>query len=79
MGSVRRELLDHAIVLDDRHLRRLLSEYLAYYHQDRTHLGVDKDAPVARIVERRPAGAVVVHARPRVGGLHHHYSWRAAA
>ncbi len=44
VGTIRRELLDHAIVLDDRHLRRLLSEYLAYYHQDRTHLGVDVDA-----------------------------------
>ncbi len=79
VGTVRRELLDHAIVLDDRHLRRLLNEYLAYYHEDRTHLGVDKDAPLARGVEPRPNGAAAVHARPRVGGLHHRYSWGAAA
>ena len=79
MGTVRRELLDHAIVLDDRHLRRLLNEYLAYYHEDRTHLGADKDAPLARTVEPRPNGAAAVHTRPRVGGLHHRYSWGAAA
>ena len=79
VGTVRRELLDHAIVLDDRHLRRLLGEYLAYYHEDRTHLGIAKDAPLARPVEPRPAGAAVVHARPRVGGLHHRYVWGMAA
>jgi putative transposase len=79
VGTVRRELLDHAIVLDDRHLRRLLNEYLAYYHEDRTHLGVDKDAPLTRTVEPGPDGVAAVHARPRVGGLHHRYSWDAAA
>ena len=79
VGTVRRELLDHAIVLDDRHLRRLLGEYLAYYHEDRTHLGIAKDAPLARAVEPRPAGAAVVHARLRVGGLHHRYVWGMAA
>ncbi len=79
VGTVRRELLDRAIVLDDEHLRRLLGEYLAYYHDDRTHLGVEKDAPLCRPVERRPAGSVAVHARWRVGGLHHRYTWRATA
>ncbi|HEX7622103.1 MAG TPA: integrase core domain-containing protein, partial [Anaeromyxobacteraceae bacterium] len=78
VGTVRRDLLDHAIVLDDEHLRRLLSEYLAYYHQDRTHLGVEKDAPVARPVDLRPGGAAV-QARRRVGGLYHRYEWAAAA
>jgi putative transposase len=78
--TVRRDLLDHVIVLDDEHLRRLLSEYLAYYHEDRTHLGIEKDAPVARPVERRPAaGAAAVRARRRVGGLYHRYEWAAAA
>ena len=79
VGTVRRELLDHAIVLDDRHLRRLLGEYLSYYHRDRTHLGVDKDAPLVRPVERRPEAAGAVNAQPRVGGLYDRYSWRAAA
>ena len=78
-GSVRRESLDHVIVLHDQHLRRLLCEYWTYYPEDRTHLGVAKDAPVPRSVEQRPAGAVVVQARRRVGGLHHRYFWRAAA
>ena len=77
VGTVRRDLLDHAIVFDGEHLRRLLSEYLAYYHGDRTHLGVEKDAPVARPVELRPAGAAIVQARRRVGGLYHRYEWAA--
>jgi transposase InsO family protein len=79
VGTVRRDLLDHVIVVDDEHLRRLLGEYLAYYHGDRTHLGVEKDAPVTRLVDPRPAGAAAVHAHRRVGGLHHRYDWAAAA
>jgi transposase InsO family protein len=79
VGTIRRDLLDHAIVLDDDHLRRLLSEYLAYYHRDRTHLGLEKDAPVVRPVELRPAGAAAVHAQRRVRGLHHRDVWSAAA
>jgi len=79
VGTARRDLLDHTIVLDDGHLRRLLSEYLAYYHGDRTHLGVEKDAPVARPVELHPAGAAAVRAERRVGGLHHRYVWAADA
>ena len=69
VGTLRRELLDHMIVIDDRHLRRLLGEYIAYYLKDRTHLGLDKDAPCARPVEPRPATAASVQVRPRVGGL----------
>ena len=79
VGTVRRDLLDHVIVLDGEHLRRLLSEYLEYYHRDRTHLGLEKDAPVARPVELRPAAPVAAHAQRRVGGLHHRYVWAAAA
>jgi hypothetical protein len=79
VGSVRRELLDHVIVLHEQHLGRLLHEYWAYYHEDRTHLGVDKDAPLSRPIKRRPVAVATVHARRRVGGLHHRYSWRVAA
>ena len=79
IGTLRRELLDHIIVLNDRHLHRLLGEYIGYYLKDRTHLALDKDSPWARPVERRSARSAVVHARPRVGGLHHRYCWRAAA
>jgi len=78
VGTLRRELLDHTIVLDDRHLRRLLGEYIGYYLADRTHLGLDKDAPRTRPVWPRPTRPAAVHARPRVGGLHHRYCWRAA-
>lgn len=79
VGTLRRELHDHIIVLDDRHLRRLLGEYIRYYLKDRTHLGLGKDAPWARPIEPRPARPATVHTRPRVGGLHHRYCWRAVA
>jgi len=79
VGSVRRELLDHVVVLHQRHLRRLLHEYWSYYHDDRTHLGVDKDAPLSRPLELPPPDGATVHARRRVGGLQHRYCWRLAA
>jgi transposase InsO family protein len=73
IGSVRRELLDHVVVMNERHLRRLLGEYVAYYHDDRTRLGLDKQTPVRRTrsTARAPNAAVV--ARPRLCGLHHRY------
>ncbi|HTG62666.1 MAG TPA: integrase core domain-containing protein, partial [Terriglobia bacterium] len=49
VGSVRRDLLDHVIVLNQRHLRRLMKNYLRYYHEDRTHLGLGKDTPEGRV------------------------------
>ena len=74
VGSVRRELLDHVVVLNRRHLRRLLNDYVRYYHEDRTHLGLAKDAPTPRTrAKRSPAGARV-ESLPRLGGLHHRYS-----
>jgi hypothetical protein len=79
VGPLRRELLDHIIVLNDRHLHRLLGEYIGYCLKDPTHVALDKDSPWVRPVERRPARWAAVHARPRVGGLHHRYCWRAAA
>jgi transposase InsO family protein len=79
IGSVRRELLDHVVVLGERHLRRLLGEYVAYYHDDRTHLGLEKATPAGRPVEQRPDGEANIVAQARVGGLHHRYEWHAAA
>ena len=76
IGSVRRECLDHVIVFNRRHLRRILKEYFEYYHEARTHLGLGKDSPVSREVELPGAGAVV--AEPMVGGLHHRYYRKAA-
>jgi transposase InsO family protein len=76
IGSIRRECLDHAIVLNERHLRRLLKEYLAYYHGYRTHLGLGKDCPETRAVEPPALGEIVES--PMVGSLHHRYQRRAA-
>ena len=69
-GSIRRECLDHIIVLGENHLRRVLRSYVAYYNESRTHLSLAKDAPDRRAVERH--GKVIALAR--VGGLHHRYS-----
>jgi len=71
IGSVRRECLNHILVLSERHLRRILIRYFAYYHRTRTHLSLDKDAPDVRRVELPNAGRIV--AIPEVGGLHHRY------
>ena len=79
VSSVRRELLDAVVVFNDEHLRRLLNAYVAYYHQDRPHLSLEKDSPVPRRVQKQPRGGGTVIALPRVGGLHHRYEWRAAA
>ena len=67
IGTIRRELLDHVIVLNEGHLRRRLRSYLRYYHGSRTHLSLDKDAPEPRTVEPPERGHVV--ALPHVGGL----------
>jgi putative transposase len=75
IGSVRRECVDHVIVLTGAGLRRVLHEYVAYYSRTRTHLGLNKDAPVSRPVAPPTAGRVI--AIPQVGGLHHGYE-RAA-
>jgi transposase InsO family protein len=76
IGSIRREVLEHVIVLNDRHLRRVLTAYLAYYHRFRTHLSLDMDCPHPRAVEPPEVGKV--RAQPEVGGLHHHYERQAA-
>ena len=76
IGSIRRECLNHVLVLGEQHLRRLLTRYFAYYHRARTHLSLDKDAPDRRPIER-PALGVVIQI-PEVGGLHHRYVRRAA-
>src|SRR4029077_16820619 len=74
IGSIRRECLDHVIVFNERHLRRVLRTYVAYYQRSRTHLALGKNAPVERAVQ--PTGRIVV--RPEVGGLHHRDERQAA-
>ena len=76
IGSVRRDCLDHVIVLGEGHLRKTLKSYLEYYHHSRTHLGLDKDTPEPRAVQPPEMGEIVE--LPQVGGLHHRYERRAA-
>ncbi len=76
IGSVRRECLDHVIVLNERHLRRILVSYLDYYHRSRTHLSLGKDTPERRSIQ--PCGTGKIVAFPQVGGLHHRYERLAA-
>jgi transposase InsO family protein len=73
VGSCRRELLDHVIVLNERHLKRLMNAYVRYYHEDRTHLGLAKETPGNRPVEKRAGRGCNVVSLPRLGGLHHRY------
>src|SRR6185437_4186291 len=79
VGSVRRELLDHIIPLNEFHLRRLGRDYLAYYHQDRTHIGLNKNTPTERAVESRHHFQIRIVSTSRLGGLHHRYRWSEAA
>ncbi len=76
IGSIRRECLDHVIIFNEKHLRRVLTEYFRYYHECRTHLGLEKDCPKPRPVELQDSG--MIQAEPMVGGLHHHYYRQAA-
>jgi transposase InsO family protein len=76
IGSIRRECLNHVIVLGERHLRRILTRYFAYYHRTRTHLALDKDAPDLRPIKLPTTGQIVQ--LPEVGGLHHRYVRQAA-
>ena len=79
VGSCRRELLDHVVPLNESHLRRLIAEYVVYHHEDRIHDSLDKDTPNRRPVESRAAASATVISSARLGGLHHRYSWPAAA
>ena len=79
VGRVRRELLDHVIVLNERHLRQMIESLVTYCNVDRTHIGVGKDSPCGRPVEQCPGATTNVVSLPRVGGLHHRYAWRKAA
>jgi putative transposase len=74
IGSIRRECLDHVIILNEEGLRRVLASYVDYYHRSRLHLSLDKDSPDPRRVQA--VGKIV--AISEVGGLHHRYERRAA-
>jgi transposase InsO family protein len=74
IGSIRRECLDHFVILNARHLKRTLGSYFEYYHRSRTHLALRKDCPIPRAV--LDDGKIV--RIPYLGGLHHCYTRRAA-
>jgi transposase InsO family protein len=69
IGTLRRECVDHLIVLSEAHLRRILTKYAAYYNESRTHRSLNKDAPLHRAIQR--LGAIA--SQPVLGGLHHQY------
>ena len=76
IGSLRRERLDHVLVLNEQHCRKVLSGYARYYNRSRTHLALAKDAPEPRMKHGPERGEIV--AFPEVGGLRHSYERRAA-
>lgn len=76
IGSIRRECLDHVVVINERHLRRVLTSYVDDYHHSRTHLSLDKDCPDARPIQ--PPNSAKVIAIAQVGGLHRRYERLAA-
>jgi putative transposase len=77
VGSCRRDLLDHVIVLNERHLRRLMNEYVRYYQDDRTHLALAKGTPNCRAPGKQPGAGRRIISLPRLGGLHHRYDLAA--
>lgn len=74
VGSCRHDLLNHVMVLNERHLKRLMAEYMGYYHEDRTHLGLAKDTPAGRPTAIRSAVESEIRSFPRLGGLLHRYA-----
>ena len=79
VGGCRRELLDHVIALNEVHPRRLVRDYVSYFHEDRIHDSLGKDTPNRRPFEKKPCSKVTLVSSARLGGLHHRYSWKQAA
>ena len=77
VGNCRRDLLDHVIVLNERHLKRLMTEYLRYYHEDRTHLGLEKQTPAGCEAIGVASPRSLIISMQRLGGLHHRYDLAA--
>ena len=77
--SCRNELLDHVIILNEFHLRRLMRDYTTYYHEDRIHDSLEKDSPATRAISNKPDPSANLISFPRIGGLHHRYDWQQAA
>jgi hypothetical protein len=72
-------LLDHVIAVNEPHLRRLIRDYITYYHADRIHDSLEKDTPAMRPVSSKPDQSAPLVSLQRIGGLHHRYDWQQAA
>ena len=79
IGSCRREILDYIIPVNEEHLRRLIRDYVCYHQEDRIHDSLNKDTPNRRAIEPMPTTDASLISLPRLGGLHHRYTWRQAA
>jgi putative transposase len=77
--SVRSEVLNHVIVFNEDHLRRLMREYVDYFNKDRCHLSLNRDSPLGRKVDNKPFTSAKVKSLPILGGIHHKYTWQKAA
>jgi len=77
--SARADLLNHVIILNESHLRRLLKKYIVYYHRDRCHLALNRNTPKRREIQKRPREPAKVISLSRLGGLQHRYQWKDAA
>ena len=77
VGTCRRDLLDHVLVVNERHLKRLMNEFILYYHEDRSHLGLGKQTPALREGAKGTTMDAKVVSMPRLGGLHHRYDLAA--
>ena len=77
VGNCRRDLLDHVIAVNERHLKRLMNEYIRYYHEDRTHLALAKETPAGREAKKASRAGGRIITIPRLGGLHHRYDLAA--
>ena len=77
IGNCRRDMLDHVIVFNERHMRRLMNEYVRYYHDDRAHISQAKGTPDGRETPSESGAGRRIMAMPRIGGLHHRYDLAA--
>lgn len=77
--SARTEVLNHVIIFNENHLKRLLKKYIDYYNKDRCHLSLDRDSPLGREIEQKPPVSAKVFSISKLGGLQHRYEWKKAA
>jgi putative transposase len=77
--SIRNELLNHVIVFNENHLRRLVKAYIEYYHKDRCHLSLGRDSPLGRAAQKKPSESANAISIPKLGGIHHRYEWKEVA